>query len=402
VIERMTGTVAPYAWGSPTFIPQLLGVPPTGEPQAELWLGAHGSASASVGDQPLDELIAADPTGTVGVGAVEAFGPKLSFLFKVLAAAKPLSLQTHPSRAQAEAGFAREEQQGLARDAAKRLYRDDWPKPEALCALMDTEALCGFRDPQQTYALFDQLGVPAALELVADLGDPAIDGATSLEQVLGRLLRLQEEECRVVDEVVQAATHALAGAEGEFRRFAVTARDLGGYYPGDPGVLAGLLLNRISLKPLEAVYLPAGNLHSYLYGGGIEIMANSDNVLRGGLTPKHVDVDELLTLLDFTPGTADVLTAVEDCPGVWRYPTRAPEFALWRVEPSGSTVELPATNSGRVLLATAGSLALSTVTGQLTLDRGQSAFATATEVVRVSGQGTLFVGGPGLAVATTR
>lgn len=396
MIERMTGTIQPYAWGSPTFIPKLLGVQPNGEPQAELWLGAHPSAPSEVGGKPLDELINNDPAGVVGRASAEAFGAKLPYLLKVLAAARPLSLQVHPSRAEAEAGFAREEKAGIAVDAPNRLYRDDWPKPEALCALMESEALCGFRAPEQTYALFEQLGVPRALELVAELGDASVDAAQALELVFGRLLRLGEDDLGVVDEVVRAASESPIDAGDAFAKFALTARDLGQHFPRDPGVLAALLLNRITLQPNEAVFLPAGNLHAYLHGGGMEIMANSDNVMRGGLTPKHVDVDELLALLDFTPGFAGQVLPVEEAPGLWRYPTPAPEFALWRVEVTDADVELPAGDLGRVVIATNGSLTLSSPSAELTLDRGQSAFATAGETVQVAGRGTLFVGAPGV------
>ena len=214
--------------------------------------------------------------------------------------------------------------------------------------------------------------------------------------MFARLLRLRADELAVVDEVVRAGRASVAEADGDFEQFARTARELGDHFPGDPGVLAALLLNRITLQPNEAVFLPAGNLHAYLHGGGIEIMANSDNVMRGGLTPKHVDVDELLRLLDFTPGFAERVLPVEETPGLWRYPTPAPEFALWRVEVADADVELPASELGRVVLATDGSITLSSPSAELTLDRGQSAFATASETVRAAGRGTLFVGAPGL------
>ncbi|HEX8510284.1 MAG TPA: type I phosphomannose isomerase catalytic subunit, partial [Propionibacteriaceae bacterium] len=158
-MQRIEGTIQPYAWGSHTFIPELLGTEPTGEPQAELWLGAHSSSPAQVGGRGLDELVAADPDTFVGSASVAQFGPVLPYLLKVLAAAEPLSLQAHPSRAQAEAGFAAENAAGLALDAPDRTYRDNWPKPEMLCALGQADVLCGFREPASTYALFAELGV---------------------------------------------------------------------------------------------------------------------------------------------------------------------------------------------------------------------------------------------------
>ncbi len=170
VILRMQGVVQPYAWGSRTFLPALLGTEPTDEPQAELWLGAHPSAPSIVDGQPLPDVIAADPSGVLGSASVEAFGPRLSYLLKVLAADQPLSLQAHPSRAQAEEGYAKEEADGVPADAKHRLFKDDWPKPELLCALIESEALCGFRAPERTYRLLEQLNAERTLDLLNVLG----------------------------------------------------------------------------------------------------------------------------------------------------------------------------------------------------------------------------------------
>jgi len=394
-VERLTGTRQSYAWGSTTFIPELLGEQPTGEPQAELWLGAHASASSTVGDRPLDEVIAQDPAGVVGLASVRAFGDGLPFLLKVLAAAKPLSLQAHPSRSQAEEGFAREEEGGVALDAPERLYKDDWPKPEMLCALMDSEALCGFRDPAGSFAMFERLGVAEAIALLAPLADGAVDPAERLASVFARLLRLSGLELAVVGQVVAAAV-AVLDDDGEFGLFVRTARELGSEYDDDPGLLAALLMNRVALTPHQAVFLPAGNLHAYLHGGGVEIMANSDNVMRGGLTPKHVGVDELLAILDFTPGFPGYVEPVEEAPGCWHYPAPAPEFALWRLEPRQTVVALPAADLARVLLVTDGSVVVEGDDADLPLGRGQSAFARAGEELVVSGSGTVFVAGPGV------
>lgn len=394
MVQLMTGAIQPYAWGSLTFIPELLGQQPTDEPQAELWLGAHASASAMVDGRRLDEVIADDPTGVVGAAAVEEFGAKLPFLLKVLGIAKPLSLQAHPSREQAESGYARENAAGIALDAKDRLYKDDWPKPEMVCALVDSEALCGFRDPLETYDLFGQLGVASATELVGPLADMAVPADQRLASVFESLLR-GEEGTAAVSEVVAAAQGL--EVEGALGLFARTARELGEHYPDDSGVLAALLMNRIAVKPNQAVFLPAGNLHAYLRGGGVEIMANSDNVMRGGLTPKHVDVDGLLAILDFNPGFPGFIEPVEETPGCWRYPTPAPEFALWRLEPRESVVSVPAVDSGRALLVTDGSVVVEGGESDLPLERGQAAFARAGEQLMVSGRGTVFVAGPGVA-----
>jgi mannose-6-phosphate isomerase len=393
-MRRLTGLIQPYAWGSRTSIPELLGVEPTGEPQAELWFGAHPLAPSTVDGEPLDKVVAQDPVGVVGRASVEAFGPRLPFLLKVIAAAQPLSLQAHPSREQAEAGYAREQAAGVPRDAPHRTYRDSWPKPELLCALVETEALCGFREPRETYRLFEKLGVPSALELVTPLASDGVPAAEGLRVVFSRLLGLTPDEASVISEVAQAA-EAAKGSD-DLASFARTAWELNAYYPGDPGVLAALLMNRITLRPGDALFMPPGNLHAYLRGGGVEIMANSDNVMRGGLTPKYVNVDELLAILDFTPGLRGLITPVEESRGVWRYPTAAPEFALWRIEPEGEPGAVPAPRSGRVLLVTAGELTATSGTATLDLVSGQSALLTAGEEVVLTGRGTAFVGGAGI------
>ncbi len=391
-MDRLHGTIQPYAWGSTTAIAEFLGAEPTGEPQAELWLGAHPSAPARLGDRSLHEVISEDPEAVVGPAAVAEYGAQLPYLLKVLAAAQPLSLQAHPSRAQAEDGFARENVAGIALDAKNRTYKDDWPKPEALCALGDFEALCGFRDPAETYALFESLAVPAALPLVEPLRN---GGSEGLAEVFERVLQLSDSDLDVVDEVVSAAREVRA--ENDLGQFARTATELAEHYPRDPGVLAALLMNRVAWGRNQAIFLPAGNLHAYLHGLGVEIMANSDNVLRGGLTHKHIDVPELLKLLDFTPGFPAVFEGVEQTPGVFAYPTPAPEFALWRVEPGDAAVRLPGEGTGRVVLCAEGTVTLRSSDQTLDLSRGQAVFVLAADTgVEAAGDGTIFVAAPGV------
>ena len=400
-MKQLVGSIQPYAWGSTTAIPQILGVEPTGEPQAELWLGAHPLAPARIDGRGLDAAIDADPVGLVGSDPVQRFGPRLPYLMKLLAAAQPLSLQAHPNRRQAEEGFAREEAAGIPRDAANRTYRDDWPKPEALCALGEFHALCGFREPSATYQLFDQLGAPTALDLVAPLRS---GGAAELEAVFGTLLRLPDAGPLVAAVVAAAADKT--GLPDPLGSFARTAVEVAEANPGDPGVLAALIMNRVVLDTYDAIYLPAGNLHAYLRGTGVEIMANSDNVLRGGLTGKHVDVDELLALLDFTPGWAGPVPVTEEAAGVHRYRTEAPEFALWRLQPDGgqsgggARPEVPAGGVGRVLLVTEGELELDDGSAEpLVLGQGRSAFLEPADSVRLTGAGVAFLGAAGAAAA---
>jgi len=392
----MEGVVQPYAWGSKTFLPELLGTEPTDEPQAELWLGAHPSAPAKLDGRSIDALIDADPEGVLGTASVKEFGPRLSFLLKVLAAAEPLSLQAHPSRKQAEEGYAREEKAGVPANAKDRLYKDDWPKPELLCALVESEALCGFRAPDRTYALVEQLGGEKTLELMTPLGDSSLPTEERLARVFTTIMRLDDPK-PYVDEVAQQAKALDANAASEdLGQLADTVRLLAEHHPDDPGVLAAMLMNRVVLQPGDAIFLDAGNLHAYLRGAGIEIMANSDNVLRGGLTSKHVDVDELTKVLDFNPISGETLSPEPVSEGVVRYPTPATEFALWRVAPGGSTVEVPQTEAGRALIVVDGSVTLTSDGADLAVEQGQAAFLEAGSLVTATGTATAFLAGPGV------
>jgi mannose-6-phosphate isomerase len=260
--------------------------------------------------------------------------------------------------------------------------------------LVETEALCGFRDPGETYRLFEKLGVTSAVELVAPLAVADVPPEERLSVVFSRLLRLRPDQRSVISQVAQAAD--AADGPDDLVSFARTAGGLHAYYPGDPGVLAALLMNRITLQSGDALFMPPGNLHAYLSGGGVEIMANSDNVMRGGLTPKYVNIDELLAILDFTPGLRGLITPLEESRGLWRYPTPALEFALWRIEPHGEPVAVPAGTTGRILLVTDGELTAISPRAKLDLVRGEAAILTAGEEAVVTGSGTAFVGGPGV------
>ncbi|RCK68378.1 mannose-6-phosphate isomerase, class I [Desertihabitans brevis] len=387
-MQRLTGPVQHYAWGSPTLIPELLGTEPDGRPHAELWLGAHPSAPARLESEGLDERVERDPA-VVGAASVERFGRRLPYLLKLLAAAEPLSLQAHPTREQAERGWAREEAEGPARDAPDRNYKDDWPKPEMIVALTEFDALCGFADPARTAALWRELEVEALDPLVDALGTP--DG---LRAVLLDLL--DDERWRGVAGLVTEAAGRRAEEEGAVGDLCRTAVEIARFYPGDPGVLVALLMNRVRLQPGEALFLGAGNLHAYLSGLGVEVMANSDNVLRGGLTPKHVDVAELGAVLDFSSITPQPVPLVDEGEGRFRFDTPAPEFTLWRVDCSDTPTTVPASTTGRIVLATSGRVQLQSGATAITLHRGQAAFLPAGETVSAHGGGTAFVAGPGV------
>lgn len=390
-MQTLSGVIQPYAWGSFTLIPELLRQEPTGEPQAELWLGAHPAAPARLPDgATLAELVEGDPR-VVGTAAVDAFGPRLPYLLKLLAAEQPLSLQAHPTREQAEEGWAREERDGPGRGEPSRNYKDDWPKPEMIVALTDFEALCGFADPARTASLWARLGVEALSPLVEELRR---GGPEALRTVVLRLLG--EDGWAAVAEQVAEVAGGAGDDDAELARLCRTVLETSEHHPGDPGVLVATLMNRVSLTPGQALFLGAGNLHAYLSGLGVEVMANSDNVLRGGLTSKHVDVDELASVLDFSVIEPRPVELADEGEGRVRFLTPAPEFALWRVDCSDTPTTVPARTTGRIVLVTRGRVLLRTGDTSLTLHRGDAAFLPAGEQVAVNGSGTAYVAAPGV------
>lgn len=389
---KIDNVLRDYAWGSTTAIASLLGRPESGRPEAELWIGAHPDSPSvahvpeDVTQTPLDALIARDPEHFLGAESVALFGPRLPFLAKILAAAQPLSLQVHPSLEQARAGFARENEAGVAADAANRNYRDDNHKPEMIFALTPFEALCGFRPAAETRQIlqhvlsaFDAVEgeVPGLVPaLLADLDDA--DEGAGLRRAFERLISGGQS---VADATAQVVAALLAGSSfAPFEAELGTVVSLNEKYPGDPGVLISLFLNRISLQPGEAVYLPAGNVHAYLHGLGVEVMASSDNVLRGGLTPKFVDVPELLRTIDFHPVAVPMLGAESTVLDQELYRPPFAEFQLQRIElaPDGAPVPL-AQSGAAVVIVVSGEVYLDSPKGDLQLSRGGSAFLAAAE-----------------------
>jgi mannose-6-phosphate isomerase len=381
-----------YAWGSTTAIAALLGRPESGRPEAELWIGAHPDSPSTArvpGDgraTPLDALISRDPGHFLGAESVARFGPRLPFLAKILAAAQPLSLQVHPSLEQARAGFARENAEGVPANAPNRNYRDDNHKPEMILALTPFEALCGFRPAPETRQILahvasacgsSEAGVPALVgALQEDLG--AADEGQGIRKAFERLITggqaVADDTALVVAALLSAP--GLAPYESELE----TVISLNEKYPGDPGVLISLLLNRVSLAPGEAVYLPAGNVHAYLHGLGVEVMASSDNVLRGGLTPKFVDVPELLRTVDFQPVAVPVLAAERTVLDQELFRPPFEEFQLQRIELAPGAAPVPLAQSGAaVVIVVAGDIYLDSPKGDLQLSRGGSAFLAAAE-----------------------
>ncbi|MET7748805.1 mannose-6-phosphate isomerase, class I [Micromonospora sp. NPDC005367] len=386
-MELLYGPVRDYAWGSRSAIAALQGrsVPSEG-PEAELWLGAHPGDPAAIernGERvSLLDVLAAEPEHWLGRPVLNRFGTRLPFLLKVLAADAPLSLQAHPDAKQARAGHAAD----LARPAAERNYVDPYHKPELLVALSPFEALCGFREPEESARALAAFGVPSLEPVVTALRT----GLAGLRTAVRTLLTWpQEDRAGLVAAVVAAPVE---GPDAEL------ARSLAAEYPADPGVLVALLLNHVRLVPGEAIWMPAGNLHAYLRGSGVEIMAASDNVLRGGLTPKRVDVDELLRVLRFEVLDEPVVAARPVGPGVecWRVPVD--DFALQRVTVGGEVPEVElAVDGPRVVLCVTGPVTVDDGTGALKLEGGQAAIGGAAGgPLRISGSGEVYIASSGV------
>ena len=376
-----------YAWGSRTAIAEFTGRPvPAAHPEAELWFGAHPADPAWLetegGETSLLQAVVADPEGELGAASRARFGDVLPFLVKVLAADEPLSLQAHPSAEQAVEGYLREEKLGIPVTSPVRNYRDTSHKPEVLVALHPFEALAGFRQASRTTELLRALAVSDLdpyIELLNDQSD-----ADGLRALFTTWITAPQPDIDVlVPAVLDGAIHYVSSGATEFAAEARTVLELGERYPGDAGVLAALLLNRITLAPGEAIYLPAGNLHTYLRGFAIEVMANSDNVLRGGLTPKHVDVPELLRVLDFEPTAESQLRPRVRHEGIGLiYETPAPEFAVALLtidgEHLGHEVDASSNHEGpQILLCTEGCTMVHGKTGSLMLEHGQAAWVAA-------------------------
>lgn len=372
------------AWGSPTLIAELEGREPTGAPEAEVWFGDHPASPSAVLDgtgRTLDQWLAAQD-------AASGTPPRLPYLLKLLAAASTLSIQAHPSKAHAEAAFAREEAAGIPMDAAHRSYRDDNHKPELIVALSERfEALVGVRDLAATRRLLKALG-DAAAPVQQRLDTDGVGGT------VGWLLSGDAQD--IVDAVIAAATTA---ESDEFGFELEVSRRLATAYPGDPGVVVALLMNVVTLCRGEGVYVGAGVLHAYLAGLGVELMAASDNVMRGGLTPKPIDVPELLAVLDESAGAVALLQPEPAGEGVERFAPGIPDFALLRVESVSTSPRVVETTGTAIVLATAGEVA---VRGAVTADPivlrpGQALLATPAESpLQVVGAGEVFVAQSGI------
>lgn len=360
-----------YAWGSTSLLADLEGRESTGAAEAEVWFGDHSG----------------DPADVAGGSTLDAVtGGTLPYLLKLLAAADPLSIQVHPTIAQARDGWDRE--QGLAADDPARNYRDANHKPELIVALSDRfEALGGLRPVADTLRLLGALGASSGVRALRERLEGGSD-EDALRDAVGWLLSGDAQ--REVDEIIAALAEA---SSDEFDAELRAVRAIAERYPGDPGVVVALLMNYIVLRRGEAIFLRAGLLHAYISGLGVEIMAASDNVLRGGLTPKHIDVPELLSVLDTTPAEVPVLSPSRDA--VTDYSIDVPDFALRRVTLTGTPLSLDVSGPAMVL-ATGGEVTVAGADGKaLAVPVGTAAFATEESSLMLSGTGEAFIAQPG-------
>ena len=393
---KLENPIQDYAWGSKTALARLQGRPPATEPEAELWIGAHPKAPSVVtvaGRRlTLDRLVADRPTEMLGPAA-QRFGAVLPFLLKILAVAEPLSIQAHPSLAQAAEGFAREQEAGIAPDAPHRNYRDRNHKPELAVALQPYWMMSGFRPFDQLVHHLEAVGVPGLQEATAALRQ------RPTEELLGALVAtaLQLNHSQRADLVSRALDHAASqlrdGEHGtDAEAVARWVERLAASYPRDAGVLSPYLLNVVHLAPGEGIFTDAGMLHAALSGTAVELQANSDNVLRGGLTVKHVDVAELLSVARFVPQEVAVLDPAANRNGERRYPTPAAEFALSSVAldrlPRDTGFFSAAVNGPEILLVLHGDATVTDEQGRSLDCRGGEALFVPAAVASYRAHGT--------------
>jgi mannose-6-phosphate isomerase len=362
MIVKIANHPRDYAWGSKTLMADYFGWRETGAPMAEVWFGTHPGSPATLADNP-------------HVTLREHIGQDLPFLLKLLAADRPLSIQAHPNLEQARAGFERENAAGLPLSAAMRNYRDANHKPEAIVALTNFEALCGFRSlPQIKNLLLDMVEAPDASETFVAIAKQWLDAfiADGLAALVAAILRPQLGGEPIVLDGFNAELARMADFSARFE----LASRLNELHPGDPGVVLALLLNHVYLEPGEALYLPAGNVHAYLGGLGVEVMASSDNVLRGGLTSKHIDVPELLSVLDFESAAVPRIQPRELAHGLVEFPVAAADFKLYRASVSaGNLLAEIALPAAAIALCVGGDVELTDSRGSaVNLRRGEAAY----------------------------
>ncbi|MCF7920686.1 MAG: mannose-6-phosphate isomerase, class I [Candidatus Cloacimonetes bacterium] len=391
----MENPVQKYNWGTKDYIPQLTGLDNSvSEPFAELWMGAHGSSSSflqtSSGKISLMDYISANPEQVLGKAIADKF-QELPFLFKILSAAQPLSIQVHPSRAQAKAGFNFEETQRLPLDVSIRNYKDSNHKPEMLLALTPFTALTGIRPFYEIGEIICFLRLDQKIEEFGSLtAELSTENLRDFFNWLLHLKRRQKEKVR--NNIVRAAT-LRRGCEHPAAQAIEWICRLDSFFPDDIGIFAPIMMNTLQLRPGEAFFMEAGIMHAYLEGSGLEIMANSDNVLRCALTPKHIDIPELLKIAHFKPAEPHrikpYLQGMEEV-----YPSPALEFQLSRFRLS-SSFRIDKLLSAEILLNVDGETEVIPEFGKpVILKKGQSAFISQNaQSYRIAGSAILFRAG---------
>lgn len=381
---RLDNTVQHYDWGSPTRIHELLGSTPDGRPAAELWLGAHRSAPSTVLDAApgastegvsLADLVQSDPEGMLGRRVADTFGPRLPYLLKVLAADRALSLQVHPRPHHARAGFNRENLDGLPHGSPDRSFHDDQHKPEMVVALSQFEGLVGFRTPRAVLSLLDGLDGPLVATVREVLSsDRSARGIRTA--FTGLVASRHDAGTPAALEVSLESVRRRLHAGSPYERADRTVMLLAEQHPGDPGALVSLLLNRVTLEPGESLFIPAGVVHAYVSGLGIEVMASSDNVLRAGLTSKRVDEAALVECAVFEPSgpTVPTVTTSGDRGQLHTYRVPVEEFGLVVADVDEDEVLTFPSDGPRIVLCLDGKAVLHGGDEDLVLARGESAF----------------------------
>jgi len=357
-------------------------------------MGAHPSAPSALlhtEGQDLLGLINSSPEVCLGTACCERFGPHLPFLFKILSAQDPLSLQVHPSAEEAVQGYRREEEAGIARNAPDRIYHDERHKPELLCALSSFTLLTGFLPAEEGLRLLSAFGQahPDSPLFSAFLRLREEAGPRGLSEYMKELLRQPREELRrAVSVAVEAAANKARSTWHPHATRARWVRRLAERHPDDPGVIAALLMNLVELEAGGAVFVPAGQLHTYLGGEGLELMADSDNVIRGGLTPKYVNREELLSVVNFEPAPPLLLSprVQSRSPGlsVQEFPALASEFqlSLLSLGPGGAFVG----RGPEILLLLSGEVRVRSTQGEVALRRGDQLFCDAASEYEITGR----------------
>jgi len=370
MLSRISGVTKNYDWGSRDLVPNFFGLEISSKPIAEIWFGTH----------PLGESEIIGESKSLS----ESLGKKLGFLVKILSADRSLSIQVHPNSKQAKDGFHLEQSKGIALEDPKRNYKDSSHKPEAIIALTPFQALCGFRPTADLIKVVAEFG--KSEPEFASIAKRLSNGAP-LAEIFQSLIENTELAKRFTNSVDASQQDLMAQKSRDLvERLLVQ-------FPDDTGALVALMLNEVSLEPGEAIFLPAGNIHAYLSGLGLEVMAASDNVLRSGLTSKHIDVAEVLKLADFSELSEPKVRPKKLAEGLVEYPVDCSEFRIYKAEVSGKNLladlELPASS---MVVCTAGEVAVSTsLEEREVLAKSEVVFASGAKRISLSGSGTVFL-----------